>query len=361
MSSATATTPVIFAARPTLRFSGQEDVRASELVVALAMEEREGGLSTIEIRLSNIASLASGAAEIAFDQNSNLQLGREIEVYLGPEDAPREIFRGRISALEWRFDPQSPPEIVVLAEDGLQAARRARRSKVYDAMAPADVVREVASGLGLQATITGLDAPTGTWAQLDECDLAFLRRLLARFDADLQIVGRELHVSPRGDVRRGLLTLDLADELIAARVIADLADQVTQVTVRGWNAADGAAVEATVADGTHVGPGQGQSGALLLRQTLGERSEHLAQPVVATQDEAQAVAQAAFDLRARRLLRVEGKAVGNPLLRIGTHVALQGLDARIDNTFYVVRTRHGYDRARGYLTEFGAECAWLAN
>lgn len=361
MATTAQSTPTIYAARPTLRFSGQEDLRASELLLALHMDECEGGMSALEMRLSNIASLERGSADIAFGSNSRLQLGAAIEVYLGDEARPREIFRGHVTALEWRFDPQSPPEIVVLAEDALQAARMARRSKTYTNMSPADVVRSVASGLGLQPVISGLSGPTGTWAQLNESDLAFLRRLLARFDADLQIVGADLHVSPRGNVRRGALTLDLADQLVSARVVADLSEQVSQVTVRGWNAVDGAAVDATIVNGAHIGPGRGQSGALVLRQTLGERSEHLAHVVVATRDEAEAVAQAAFDLRARRLLRVEGKAVGDAQLRVGMHLTLAGMDDRIDNTYYVVRTRHVYDRVRGYFTEFGAECAYLAN
>lgn len=352
--------PAIYAARPTLRFAGQEDVRASNLILALAVEEHEGGMSTLELRLTNVASLESGTAEAAFGPDSALQLGKDIAVYLGAEDQPREVFRGAVSALEWRFEPDAAPELVVLAEDALQRARLARRSKTYTAMTPADVARDIASGLALQPVIAGLDAPTGTWAQLNESDLAFLRRLLARHDADLQIVGGELHVSPRGDVRRGALTLDLGSQLVSARVVADLAGQATQVTVRGWNAASGHAVEATVSSGAHLGPGQGRSGAQVLRDALGERSEHLAQVSVLTQDEARAVAQAAFDQRARRFLRVEGQCVGDAQLRVGTHLTLTGLEPRLDNTYYVVRARHAWDRVRGYFTEFGAECAWLA-
>ena len=352
--------PTIYAARPTLRLAGQEDVRASNLVLALAVEEQEGGLSSLELRLSNVASLSSGATELAFGAGAALDLGKDIQVYLGDEGEPREVFRGLVTALEWRFGPNEAPELVVLAEDALQRARLARRSATYADAAPADVVRTVASRLGLRPVLTGLDAPRATWAQLNESDLSFLRRLLGALDADLQIVGEELHVSPRGDVRRGALTLDLADALISVRAIADLSQQATQVTVRGWNPVDGSAVEASINSGAHLGPGQGRSGAQVLRDALGgERTEHLAHVSVSTQEEARAVAQAAFDLRARRFVRVEGKAEGNAQLRVGTHVTLAGLEPRLDNTCYVVRARHVWDRVRGYFTEFGAECAWL--
>src|SRR5690606_14690679 len=144
--------------------------------------------------------------------------GTAIAVYAGGETQPREIFRGVVSALEAEFGRGSPPELTVMAEDPLARARLARRSKVYTDMAPAEVVREVANELGLRPTVQGLDAPVGTWAQLNESDLAFLRRLVGRFDGDLQVVGDELQVAPRAEVRRGDLSLELHGQLARARV-----------------------------------------------------------------------------------------------------------------------------------------------
>ncbi len=349
----------IYRARPTLRIGGEEDLRASELVIAMRMEESEGGLSRLELRFSNWASTTGGSAETAFGPTSALALGAEIGVYVGDESAPREIFKGKVSALEAEYRSGAPPEISALAEDALQSARLARRSRTYTDRSPADVVRAIAAELGLRPTINGLDAPSGTWAQLNESDLAFLRRLLGRFDADLQIVGGELHVSPRSEVQRGALELQLYGQLGRARVVADLADQATTVSVRGWNARDGEAVEADIASGAHLGPGAGQTGAELLQQHFAARREHLAHMPVLTRDEARAVAQAAFDQRARRFVRVDATAEGNPRLRVGSEVALSGLDPRFDNHYYVVRATHLYDVRAGYRTEFSAECAYL--
>ncbi len=349
----------IYRARPTLRFAGEEDLRASELILSMCMEEKEGGMSTLELRLSNLASTSDGGAEIAFGAGSKLALGAAIEVYAGDEAQPREIFRGHVTALEADFRTGAPPELTVLAEDALARARMARRSRTYADMAPADVARAVAGELGLRPVIAGLDAPTATWAQINESDLAFLRRLLARFDADVQVVGDELHVSPRRDVRRGAVELALHSQLARARVVADLAHQVTRSTARGWNAADGAAVDGEATSGTHLGPGRGRDGAAVLRDALDERAEHVGHVAVATREEAQAVAEAAFDLRARRFVTVEGTAEGNAQLRVGSHVTLLDLTPQFDNTYYVVRTCHLFDVHDGYRTDFRAECAFL--
>ena len=340
-------TPV-YTARPTLRLAGQEDVRVSELLIGMRMEESEGGMSALDLRFSNVASVTGGSAEIGFPADAKLRLGAAIEVYCGDEMEPREIFRGKITALEADFRSGAPPELTVLAEDSLQQARLARRSKVYTDQSPADIVRAVAGELGLTPVITGLASPVATWAQYNESDLAFLRRLLSRFDADLQVLGSELQVSPRGEVRRGALDLEMFSQLARARV-----------TVRGWNARDGVAVKADVRAGTHLGPGSGKEGAAVLREAFGERSEHIGHFAVASDDEAGALAAAAYDQRARRFVRVDGTAVGNARLRVGCHVSLSQLGAPYDNTYYVVRTCHVYDVHQGYRTDFVAECAFF--
>ena len=351
----------IFSARPTLRIADQPDERLSTLMTAMKMEESEGGMSTLELRVTNWVATGGGNAELAFDSSSSLKLGADLGVYTGDEATPREIFKGKVSALEMVCNYGQPPELVVLAEDALSAARRARRTKVYSDMSPADVVNAIAGDLGLTPTVAGLTAPMGTWAQLNETDLGFLRRLLARFDADVQAVGNELQVSPRKDVARGSIELTLYSQLARVRITADLADQATAVTVAGWNAVDGAAVKGEASSIANAGPGQGKSGVDWASEVFGERSEHLSTPAVATDDEARAVAEAALDQRARRFVRAEGMAEGNAQLRVGASVRLAGISAQFDNTYYVVRACHLFDMKRGYRTEFGAECAYLGN
>ncbi|HNQ03546.1 MAG TPA: contractile injection system protein, VgrG/Pvc8 family [Thiobacillaceae bacterium] len=349
----------IYSARPTLRVNGQEDERVSELLLAMVMEEAEGGMSTLELRFVNIAATGDGGTEPAFGAASALRLGAEIGVYAGDAASPREIFLGKVSALEMVCDFGSPPELVVLAEDALTLARRGRRSRIYDAMTPAGVVGAVAAELGLQAQVDGLTAPVATWARINETDLGFLRRLLARFDADLQVVGSRLQVAPRQDVRRGGIDLTLGNQLSRVRIIADLAHQATATTVTGWNAADGAAVRGEASTVSAAGPGRGKNGPDWAREVFGERSEHVGGLAVVSDAEAAAVSAAALDQRARRFVRAEGTAEGNAQLRVGCHVTLSRVSPQFDNTYYVVRARHLFDMRQGYRTEFEAECAFL--
>lgn len=361
MSEAALSQLPIFSARPTLRLDGQEDERLSLLIGAMAMDEREGGLSTLMLQLDNWVATGDGGAELAFGSGSRLRLGARLAVYAGDTAAPVEIFQGPVSALEMVCDHGRPPQLIALAEDALGAARQTRRSAVYTDMSPAGVVQEIAGNLDLTANVSGLESPVATWAQVNETDLGFLRRLLGRFDADLQVVGDRLQVAPRSEVQRGSLELALYSQLSRVRVTADLAHQATSVSVAGWNAVDGQAVSADATAIGHAGPGSGRSGLDWLSQAMGQRPDHLGQPAVATDDEARAVAEAALDQRARRFVRAEGVAEGNPRLRVGSHVRLTGVGAGFDNTYYVHRACHRFDLRHGYRVEFGAECAYLGS
>ncbi len=160
------------------------------------MCEHEAGMSDLELRFSNFGSFSGGLADQVFEDGTILKLGAALIVYAGLVTSPTEIFRGKITALEANFPSSGPPELLVLAEDALQGARMKRRTKAWANTSLSAIVQQIASGLGLTPVTSGLDATIGNEQQLNESDLHFLRRLLARYDADLQVVAAELHATP---------------------------------------------------------------------------------------------------------------------------------------------------------------------
>ena len=179
-----------------------------------------------------------------------------------------------------------------------------------------------------------------------------------RCDADMQVVGKQLQASARKDVLRNSLELQFRSQLRRARCVVDLAHQTTKVTVSGWNAIQGKRVTG-ISAGANAGPGSGRTGASALAAAGSNRSEHLSNVSVSTDQEAKAVADAAFDHRARRFVRVDGTAEGNPALRVGSYVKLTDLGPRFSNTYYVVHACHRFDLVAGYETDFSAQCAYL--
>ncbi|GAB4275710.1 MAG: hypothetical protein Kow0092_31370 [Deferrisomatales bacterium] len=354
-------TNLLYAARPTVEVEGRVHPVVQELLVGMEVEEAEGGMAALELRFANTATVERRGVDYAFEFSDVdlLSLGRPIRVSAGDEADPQEIFRGVISGVEFVAERDRQPELAVLAEDALQRARLARRTALHEAGTLADLVEAVASRLGLRATVDGLRTSVGAQMQLNESDLAFLRRILDRYDADLQVVGEELRVAPRDQVRRSAVTLELGSQLRSVRALADLAQQTTRVTFSGWDPAQGRPIQVRSGSAGGLGPGTGRTGAQLLTEAFGERSEHLGNRAARDEAEAQALVDARFAQRARRFVRVEACAEGNPALRVGAHVTLAGLGPRFDNTYYLTRVRHRYGGADGYQTEFEGECAYF--
>jgi len=347
-------------ARPTVRVDGRQSALIDANVVAMRMREAIGGLSSLELKVSDWTSRIDGSADFGFADEAIVKLGAAIKVYTGMTLAPQEIFDGIATALEIEAGPDAAPTFAVLAEDKLQRARKTRRSRVFENMSPADVVRRIASDHGLEAQVRdGLDRPVADWAQVNESDLAFLRRVLDRFDADLQVVGGALQAGPRARDPRAQVELRLGEGLVRARATADLADQTARVRLSSWDPADGATVDGTAASG-ELGPGAGRTGADLLMRAFGDGfPEHVGHQGPMRQEEADALARALFSKRARRFVRVDATAQGDARLRVGTWITLAGVNRLFEGRFVVTEACHRFDLTHGYMTDVIAEGAYL--
>jgi phage protein D len=348
----------VYSAIPTVKIDGQENDKVTAQLLSLEMREQEGGMSALEMRLSNFGSFSSGLADLVFEDGAIIKLGGAVLIYAGDASSPTEIFRGKITALEGHFPGNGPPDLVVLAEDNMQSARMARRTKNWDSTALAQIAQQVAHNLGLTPVVAGLDTNIGTQLQFNESDLHFLRRLLARYDADVQVVGSELHASPRSQAQRNSIEIDLNSQLKEVRVIADLSHQVTQITATGWDYNQGQRISVT-SQATSFGPGSGKTGKDWLQQAMSARSEHLGQFANLNSQDAQALVDAEFSQRMRTFVVAHGVSEGNPNLRVGSYLKLNGLGPRFSNTYYTTSTVHHFDTQNGYETRFCAECAYL--
>jgi phage protein D len=348
----------VYSAIPTVQIDGQANDKVTAQLLSIEMREHEGGMSALEMRLSNFGSFSTGLADLVFEDGAVVKLGAAVLIYAGDASSPTEIFRGKITGLEGRFPDSGPPDLVVLAEDALQSARMQRRTKSWDSATLTQIAQQVATNLGLTPVLDGLDATIGAQQQFNESDLHFLRRLLARYDADVQIVGTELHASPRAQAQRNSIEIDLNSQLKQVRVLADLSHQVKQITATGWDYNQGQAISVT-SQTTSFGPGSGKTGTDWMHQALSSRSEHLGQFSSLNTGEAQALVDAEFAQRCRMFVVADGVSEGNPNLRVGTYLKLNGLGPRFSNTYYTTSTVHHFDTQGGYETRFRAECAYL--
>jgi phage protein D len=75
---------------------------------------------------------------------------------------------------------------------------------------------------------------------------------------------------------------------------------------------------------------------------------------VHSQQEADQLAERALAEMALRYIRAEGQCIGDPRLRAGKVVKIEGLGERFSGPYYVTSVEHRFGRSGGYRTSFSA-------
>jgi phage protein D len=345
----------IQSSRPTIAVEGQDRPALSGGLLSLRLEENVEGLYSCEVTFGNWGASNGKPDFLHFDRRL-LEFGKELKVKLGTD----ELFAGKITALEGSFPDAAPPELNVLAEDRLQDLRMTRRTRTFTDVSDRDVVTRIAGDHGLTAD-SDLSGPTHkVLAQLDQSDLAFLRERARANDAELAVSGTKLSVKSHAGRTATAPTLTHGGSLRRVDVLADLAHQRTSVDVGGWDPSGKRALKENATDSTVSGELKGgDSGAKVLRSSLGERKESVAQTVPLSSQEARARAESIFKHRARRFVVARGVAETNASLRAGVTVKLDRLGPLFNGEYYITSVRHLFDGAEGLRTEFVAERAGL--
>ena len=352
--------PLLLTSSPTVEVGGMSYPLVAENLDRMRIMERPGGLSSLELVMIDSLSQGDGSALHAAGGDSPLQLGAGVRVFGGPaEKDAAELFDGQITAIEAEVRSPGAPLFTILAEDRLFPLRRRRRTKLFEAMNLSDLAGAIAADHRLKPEVRdGVDKTARDWMQADETDLAFLRRVLSRFDADVQIVGDKMQVGRVAMNQRTPIILHAGNTLKYARITADVAEQVTAIRLATFDPKTGEPVDANEVSGG-FGPGKGKSGADILNDKFTAVVMHLGRHGPMTDADATALAQAECNRRARAFVRAFGTAQGDARLRVGSWISLVGVNAQFENDYAVVKAVHRWDRKDGYLTDFEAECAYI--
>jgi phage protein D len=332
-----------------------QEALGADLLQSFFAEETTLGLFRCEARFQNWGP-KNNTADFLFFDRAMLDFGKPFAIEVGPPGSEASVFAGRITALEAIYAQQQAPELSVLAEDRFQDLRMERRTRTFENITDADVIRQVASQQGLTAQVE-VEGPTHRMlAQVNQSDLAFIRERAASVDAQIWIDNRTLYAQSRSRRNSGEVTLTYAQNLIEFSVMADLSHQRTSVRVSGWDVGGKQAIDEEATDAAISAElNGGRSGASTLGSALTERKERIASAVPLSSQEAKGMAEARFRDRARRFITGVGAADGNPKIRVGSVINVQGIGDLFSGKYYVTLARHSFDLRSGYRTRFEVE------
>ncbi len=350
-----ATTDAFYPARPTLYVDQRAQPALDAGLLSLAVHENTAGLYRCEATFGNWGSGDGGVDYLYFDR-SVLDFGKRLSVEVGDGDARAQVFSGRVMALEGRFPSQSPPEILVLAEDRFQDLRMVRKSRSFESVTVDDLASRIAGEHGLRSEADAQGPTFALLTQVNQSDLAFLRECARRVGAELWLDEDTLHVQARARRSGERLSLGYGQRLREFSVCADLAHQRSALVVSGWDVSAKEGIEQRADAASLASELNGDlSAQRVLEDGVGARVERVVHEVPLSGDEARALAEADYRRRARRFLTGQGVCEGDGRLRVGARVQVDGVGPLFSGSYHVTEAVHLFDQRSGYQTRFRVE------
>lgn len=275
-----------------------------------------------------------------------LQPGTMIRVLVRGQRIP--LFKGQVTALEYRYEPSGGREIYVRAYDLLHRLRKNGSVRAHVQVTLDDLAREFAAphGLRLQAHES---APLMQYViQHHQSDLELLQGLGQRNGLYFSVREDSLHSFSLAGISGEVLMLRLGETLLEAQVAINADSVVGEVAATGW---DSARIETHSERASSARSGRNVSAAVAAGNVGGSGAWALVDLGVEDALQVEALAQSELDHRAAREVVLMGTAQGDTRLRPGASVRVEDVASSINGTYVLTTTTHRISEDVGYITD----------
>jgi len=281
-------------------------------------------------------------------------IGAELEVSMGAasENASEAetIFRGEIVTLEPTFTGGGA-EVVVKAYDKAHRLHRNRHQKAFQDQTIGDMIDRICSdsGLSLEKRVAASLATHDYMLQSNETDWDFIWRMCDRAGLLFLVSGSEAILT---DVQSEppVAEFTLGDgALLSFRPRVTATQQVETVTVRGW---DSKRQQAIVGTSKSPSPAtETQFERSKAQEAFGASGIQVSTETVANEGEAKEVANALQNRLSNDHVTVEGSCRGNPSVKAGTRIKVEGA-GKFSGTYFISTSTHVIRGGGMYVTQF---------
>lgn len=279
--------------------------------------------------------------------------GNPVEVQIGYRDHLQTLFKGEITGLEPEFTTREPPTLTVRGYDRRHRLMRKRKTRSFLKMKDSEIASRIAAGAGLTPEAHDTGVTLDYVLQHNQTDLEFLEGRARKIGYEVVVSDRTLQFRPRRSGEGEVLVLSREVELLEFYPRLTTLGQVQEVLVHGWDPKTKQALIARSAAGDEAPLMQGSaSGPTVAGQAFGETGSIAVDAPVHSQAEADQIAKGYFKEMALQYVVGQGVCIGQPALRAGSVVKLEGLGRRFSGRYYVTSTEHTYKPSIGYRTAF---------
>lgn len=315
----------------------------------------------------------------SLDRDPQFDPGQEIELWMGylkptittPTKevvALRLMLTGIIIGIAPTFPASGQPTVKISGQNVLRKFMSKQETHVYEGLSISEIATKIGKDrkfkLGKQEipilTTKQQEPKNDHVLQNNQFDIVFLLQLAHQSGYDLVLkqadetkkIGQHLFFGLAGEDRSIYYRLEWGKSLINFQPKLTIGQQVFTVTVKGWDAAKGKAINVTVDRSQLKNRGLRDRRELdQIEQGFREKSEIIVDKPFRNEAEAREYASGRLQKNACSLVTTKGSTIGTPDLRAGSTVEIAKLGNLFNGNYLLKTTTHTIN-AGGYITEF---------
>ena len=286
--------------------------------------------------------------------SDTFKIGAEVEIQMSRGEGVKSVLKGEVTSLEVDVDTEAGPIFTVRGYDRAHRLHRGRKTRSFLNQTDSDIVTRVASEAGLSARVENTGVLHQFVWQHNQTDWEFVKERAARHGYEVFVDGRNLYFQKPKNGQIEAPPQAYGQSLLSFHVTLSTQFQASEVIVRGWDPTNKKAIIGRATRGS-LAPqvGHRKSGKETTSTAFSiEPKVFVVDRPVASQGEADRIAQAVFDEIDGMFIQAEGTCLGEPDLKPRTTVQISGLGVRFSGKYYVTSATHRLTRDEGYTTEF---------
>ncbi len=279
--------------------------------------------------------------------------GNSVDIEMGYIDNMEMLFKGEITGLEPEFPKDEASSMTVRGYDRRHRLMGKHQTRTFLNMKDSAIAGQIAADWSLSTGNIEDTRVTHEYVlQNNQTDFEFLQARARRIGFEMMVTDKDLHFRPRQTEGSAVVTLHREIELLDFSARLTAVGQVEEVFVQGWDPKAKEKVVAHSAVGDEPNMRGSASGPSKVRQAFGNTAGTTVDQPVLNQTEADQLSRGSFGEMALHYVEGRGVCIGNPELRAGKLVEIEGLGRRFSGAYYLTTTEHAFRPGSGYRTTF---------
>jgi phage protein D len=263
------------------------------------------------------------------------------------------ITKGEITAIEPEMSLEDGTNLIIRGYDKSHRLYRGKKTRVFTQVSDSDIVKKIAGECGLQPQVDTTNYVYDHVFQDYQTDMEFIQDRAKRAGFFTYVRDGKLYFGKQPSTVGQAPVLRWGENLEDFHARFTAAEQVNEAKVFGWDPKTKQAIigKATSPKGTPTVDKETHGGTVAKNAFNVTSEDVVNNHPVWTQAEADTLAQSKLNEKGHAFFYGEGRCNGNPDVRAGNEVEVEGIGQRFSGRYLVTRAVHRYD-ANDYYTDF---------